>query len=182
MFKRYLQQATHFLEFGCGGSTCLAATTPTLQTIVSVESDAAWIEKVRSHVGSGSGSGRGSRCTLVHGDIGPVKEFGHPVSLVAQAPLFSNYTTTPFMSLSHTPDLILIDGRFRVACALQAFLRFPNATILFHDFTIRTAYHAVLKVSDVIETVDTLVALRRKPDVSDDMIHALLPSYLTESG
>ena len=41
------------------------------------------------------------------------------------------------------PDLILIDGRFRIATFLACCLSFPGSTILFDDYLNRESYHAV---------------------------------------
>ena len=42
------------------------------------------------------------------------------------------------------PDVILIDGRFRVACALTAMIRATKkTTVLFDDYAKRKAYHIV---------------------------------------
>ena len=49
-------------------------------------------------------------------------------------------------------DLILIDGRFRVACALKSFnVMSNNCIIAFDDFMERKHYHIVLKYFDIIE-------------------------------
>ena len=62
---------------------------------------------------------------------------------------------------------MLVDGRFRVACALQLLLRSRKKTprILVHDFTPREYYHVLLKFFDVIEQADTAVILERKEPV-----------------
>src|SRR5699024_4064786 len=42
------------------------------------------------------------------------------------------------------PDVVLIDGRFRVACFLTSVLYAnPNTKIIFDDYTDRTYYHIV---------------------------------------
>ena len=48
LFQRQLATATHYLEFGCGGSTLLAVRSPA-RVILSVESDPAWIGKIQQH-------------------------------------------------------------------------------------------------------------------------------------
>ena len=62
---------------------------------------------------------------------------------------------------------MLVDGRFRVACALQV-LRTKEKTplIMVHDFTPREYYHVLLEYFAVVEQVDTAVILERKTPVS----------------
>ena len=59
--------------------------------------------------------------------------------------------------------LYLVDGRFRVACALEALARCrPHTILLFHDFWNRTPYHPVLAFTDWLGSCDSLAILRRK--------------------
>jgi hypothetical protein len=76
------------------------------------------------------------------------------------------------------PDLVLVDGRFRVACVLQALLTVPTARILVHDFWQRPAYHIVLQYTTVLDRADTMVLLQRMPSVDDAAIEAQLKNYL----
>ncbi|MFM6950721.1 MAG: hypothetical protein ACKOW1_06855 [Novosphingobium sp.] len=56
------------------------------------------------------------------------------------------YVTAPW-DLTPFPDLILIDGRYRVACALEAARRAhasgATATLMFDDYATRPHYHPV---------------------------------------
>jgi hypothetical protein len=76
------------------------------------------------------------------------------------------------------PDLVLVDGRFRVACVFQALLTVPTARILVHDFWQRPAYHIVLQYTTVLDRADTMVLLQRLPSVEDAAIEAQLKKYL----
>lgn len=55
----------------------------------------------------------------------------------------------------------LIDGRFRVACAMVCFLRGVPA-VLVHDFTTREHYAPMLEFFDIDAQVDTMVLLKAK--------------------
>ena len=72
-----------------------------------------------------------------------------PISL--EYPLRRNTpTTTALQGLSHF-DAALVDGRFRVACALKLLPFLTQDSVLFmHDFWRRPMYHAVLDFHDVI--------------------------------
>ena len=71
-------------------------------------------------------------------------------------------------------DLVLIDGRFRVACALEVLARCrPHAVLLFHDFWNRTPYHPVLAFTDWLGSCDSLAILRRKPSIDPAAFEAV---------
>jgi hypothetical protein len=164
-FQRYLGTARLYLEFGCGGSTFLAAESP-VPRIVSVESDQEWINRCETNPVI-SDAVRAGRLTLHHADVGATGLHGYP-SNNDGARHWSRYYLDVWPILQgHQPDLILIDGRWRIACAMQVLLRTSKgATILFHDFWNRRHYQRpVLPLTEVVERVDTLAVLRRRADV-----------------
>ena len=64
-------------------------------------------------------------------------------------------------------DLILIDGRFRVACALKLYSVIDeHCTICFDDFLFRPRYKEALRFYDIIESTaeQSMVVLRKKLD------------------
>ncbi|MDR7058690.1 MULTISPECIES: hypothetical protein [unclassified Sphingopyxis] len=79
-----------------------------------------------------------------------------------------------------SPDAVLIDGRFRVACLLQAIIHCkPDCVFLFHDFQDRPQYHGVLRHVDVLARVDTLAVMRAKLQVDGTaVLHDLFDHYL----
>ena len=82
--------------------------------------------------------------------------------------------------MSGSPDAVLIDGRFRVACLLQAIIHCkPDCILLFHDFFDRSHYHVVLKHVDLLTRVDTLAVMRAKLQVDGKaVLHDLFDHYL----
>ncbi|KAL7508946.1 hypothetical protein ACHAXN_008824 [Cyclotella atomus] len=64
-------------------------------------------------------------------------------------------------------DIVLVDGRFRLQCALKLlpFLE-SNSILLLHDFWIRKPYHEVLRYYDVIGYARSVVALQKKNNLS----------------
>lgn len=154
MFVKFVGKSEKYLEFGAGGSTLLAAVSGA-QSIISVDSDANWLEKVKS-----SREATGIPLEIVLADIGPVGDWGVPLG-TADAIKWPSYYLSVWNDLKTPPDVVMVDGRFRVACALQALIRMEkDGIVLFHDFWNRPHYHTILPFCDVLDRVDTLAVLK----------------------
>ncbi|WP_375172843.1 hypothetical protein [Pseudooceanicola sp.] len=126
------------LEYGSGGSTVLASELPG-KRVVSVESDPDWAQMMRDWFAENPGQ---SAVEVVHADIGPTRDWGHPQD-ESQWRRFPGYPLKIWDS-GVAPDVVLIDGRFRVGCALAtAFRTQKPVTVLFDDYADRKAYHRV---------------------------------------
>lgn len=132
------QDATQILEYGSGGSTVLAGDLG--KTITSVECDPAWAAKMRAWFAATPPKGR---VTLHEVDIGPVGEWAHPIDDSGKD-RWAEYPASVWdLPGFQQPDVVLIDGRFRVACLLTvAFRTKAPVTVLFDDYS-RPAYHVV---------------------------------------
>lgn len=74
-------------------------------------------------------------------------------------------------------DLVLIDGRFRVACCLKCYdIIKDNCLIAFDDFLDRPHYHIVLEYFDIIEKHRIIVWLflkRKNVNISKELIEKI---------
>lgn len=134
-----------FLEYGAGGSTMMAGEVGVPQ-IFSVESDKDFLDAVALAF---AGSGTASRLHTHHVDVGPTKEWGHPADTKA-ARSWPNYALGIWDVLRRErwmPDLVLVDGRFRVASTLASALHLhPGSLIWLDDYVGREArYGAVTR-------------------------------------
>ena len=128
------------LEYGSGGSTALAAAMPG-KTVFSVESDKDWMDGLAAWF---SANPPAARVMLHHGDVGPTGEWGMPTDRQA-VEKFPGYALSVWdrPDFRH-PDVVLVDGRFRVACFLTTLFRIGRpVTLLWDDYGKREAYHAV---------------------------------------
>lgn len=147
--------APAMLEFGCGGSTALlleAGAGP----LVSVDSDAAWLARVAATQATAIAEGR---LVQWHADIGPLREWGWP--LHPPGPLEGwMYWGAPWRDLAEVA-LVLVDGRFRVACALAAHGRLsPDGLVAIHDYWSRRAYQEGLAgFFDVVGSAGSMALL-----------------------
>lgn len=116
-FTRKLPSARYYVEYGSGGSTILANE---LQTkCLSIESDKYYAKSVRRQLS------KKSSVQLCYVDIGLTGFWGMPVfrKLTShRLAAWSQYVEAPFsadLRSDDFPDFVLIDGRFRRACALR---------------------------------------------------------------
>ena len=138
---KYLSKSRVYLEFGSGHSTLLASQFKGLK-VISLKTDQTYIQYLKLEIEK-----RGSQAQIdfVHLDIGPVAEWGWPID-TQNTSRFANYilgTINQAHNKTLIPDLILIDGRFRIASFLACCLTSPGAVILFDDYLDRDNYHIV---------------------------------------
>lgn len=131
-----LHKAKLFLEFGAGGSTLLANSIGV--DTISVESDRFYAEAVRSALKSPN------ICRILTPDMGITRQWGMPLFSTRTKGL--RYVSAPFALLEgRFPDLIIVDGRYRVACALECARRAAEAsatsTLLLDDYAGRSHYY-----------------------------------------
>jgi hypothetical protein len=140
-----------YLEYGAGGSTRLAASLG-VPYVFSVESDAAWAEAVRREV---SNDRRGKFVKVRTVDIGATGKFGYPVGQ-GSVEAWPEYPIAIWRDIEKenvTPDVVLIDGRFRVACLLVSLLKCkPGTLVLFDDYVGREKRYGW--VESLIKPVD----------------------------
>lgn len=180
LFERTLAKATHYMEFGSGGSTLMAVRSPAT-VILSVESDPAWLAKIRQHPEIADAVAR-QRLFLTHADIGPVGEWGRPADETMK-PRWPHYYADPFFATDILFDLILIDGRFRVGSALAAAAcAAETATVVIHDYELRPQYYLVEKFFDIEETCESLYVLRRRKTINIRSFYMEVIRHLYEHG
>jgi len=170
IFDELIKSSKYYLEFGMGGST-LRALLNSKAKVHTVESSMDWIKFMQRYKVIKKEENR--RLFIYHVNIGPTSELGYPISKEFKK-FFPNYSSFVFKKLnSEKLDLVLIDGRFRVACTLQVILNCynnSNLIILFHDFWKRKKYYSVLNFLDVIEKVDTLGVFSIKKSIDLNVV------------
>lgn len=170
-------KAASLVEFGSGGSTLLAVRSPSLRRIWSVESDPAWIARLQAQPEVVAAEQAG-RLQLQHADIGRTGDHGAPLDDAAEATWPAYHESVWNDPATSGVDLVLVDGRFRVACAMAALASCqPHTILLFHDFWNRPAYHPVLAFTDWLGSCDSLAILRRKPSFDQAKFDAVRNAY-----
>lgn len=176
-FTDALNVSTNYLEYGAGGSTKLAARIKSVQSIVSVESDQTFLDVEVLADSEIQQAILDSRLNALPIDIGPTGEWGRPIDS-SKSHLWPNYALSPYQQGRPLPDLILVDGIFRVACCLTAALEAPDATLLVHDYTLRPDYKILEEFFTIEEVVDTLAKLKPADHFDAKYAESLLRKYL----
>lgn len=149
-----LRETSCFLEYGAGGSTRLAASLD-VPRIISVESDRAFAKAVREMVDI---SGSKSILNLLAVDVGATGDWGCPLNFDAfrRWPNYSLNVWNFLFKNGLSPDLILIDGRFRLGCFFASLLEArPGTIIMFDDYlSRRNIYGPVEHFLAPSETID----------------------------
>jgi hypothetical protein len=164
------------LEFGSGESTIYASGVSTLNTITSVESSETFVNdhlKSNPAIASALTSGKLSFHLV---DIGEIDQWGFPKDK-SKIHLWPNYSLSIF-SQKKDYDLVLVDGRFRVACTLNCILNLPDdCAILIHDFWNRLEYHEVLRFLKTVKQTDSLGVFKKKDVIEPKQVQSLIKAH-----
>lgn len=130
------ERADAILEYGSGGSTVVAAELPG-KHVVSVESDRKWVRMMRDWFAKNPPA-TGTEVEIVWANIGPTRNWGHPQN-DTQWRRYAGYPLAVWEKEGfRDPDVVLVDGRFRLGCALAVAYNIKTPTqLLFDDYTNR---------------------------------------------
>lgn len=137
------EAADVILEYGSGGSTCLAADM-TGKLIFSVESDRGWAMALQEELDSVA---RKSPAIVYYVDIGPTGYWGR----ARDASHWAQFHRLPMAIWEEPffrhPDVVLVDGRFRPACLVATCLQITRPVqLMFDDYAKRPIYQTVEKI------------------------------------
>uniref|UniRef100_A0A6C0KYD9 Methyltransferase n=1 Tax=viral metagenome TaxID=1070528 RepID=A0A6C0KYD9_9ZZZZ len=150
-----LKNTNNYLEFGSGGST-VAASKYIKGRGYSIESEEEWSKKVEKETKD--------NITMFYIDIENIKHtWGHPGK---NCPKYKMEKYSKIHNLIKLDDIdtILIDGRFRVSCALQIHDHIKdNAIIIFDDFFGREdSYGEILNYYSIYERINHMALMKKK--------------------
>jgi len=166
MFYKYLDKSSIYFEYGSGGSTYQASIRNNIKKIYSVESDLEFHNKLKLILKDKT------NIDFIYNEMDTKpKTWGYPGpnSTRMQKINYSNHIRLLNKNISKNIDLVLIDGRFRVACCLKCFDIINNdCLIVFDDFFIRPYYHIVLNYYDIVDKTkdEKMVILKKKLNIS----------------
>lgn len=155
-FTSFLTDNTTFFEFGSGCTSIIAKYYA--KKTYAVEGNKEWYEK---------GIKNGLKDIIIFKDLKPDgigslwSSPGKNSTLEDWKNYFQSYNK------EYNADIILIDGRFRVACALDIFNKINGDTIiLIHEY-FRPQYLIIENYYDYIYHWNTLYMFRKKPNINE---------------
>jgi len=136
LLRQALEGASSYLEFGCGLSTEFVSKSYGC-TARSIETSYEWVARVQKRVGD--------EVQIIHVDLGEVGRWGRPLTYQNRKN-FIRYFEAGFDN-GFSPDAVLIDGRFRVACFLTTLLLSrPGTRIVVDDYPDRPHYKVIEEI------------------------------------
>jgi hypothetical protein len=152
------------LEFGSGGSTKYFSRYAL--SVTSIESDRNFARNIVR------------QCTEIpnievkYSNIGPTKSYGQPISVLRpfMKRRYLQYALIPWTFVGAKFDVVLVDGRFRVSCAMQSVINNPKPFLLIvDDYVNRTEYsviHRALGLRPLIIGQTAFFQIEKDADVS----------------
>lgn len=172
--KQYLE-ATSILEFGSGGSTLFAIANG--KNIVSVESDRKFFNYLMSHI---ENTYRVKNAKIFLANTGITGRYGTPIFYPLTANVSKkalSYILTGYSQFSNSPpDLIFVDGRWRVSCCLYALIvGFFSSQLILDDYEIERSYKTIIEKYFDIELNGRIALLTPKSGI--DVVE-LVPDFI----
>ncbi len=156
MVAALLDCSRSVVEYGAGSSTMFFASRSSL--VVSVDSCESYVSAVRAE----TARRKISNSHVIFADIGPTREWGWPIDHYPTARNLEKwklYMKAPWKNMDDScVGLVVIDGRFRVACAAYAIARLlergeSDANIFLDDYVGRENYYDSLReIADLVAT------------------------------
>lgn len=176
LLQSAMRKSENYLEFGAGNSTCMAIKTINIRNITVVESDSVFWNDQMLTMPSVEKAYEAKRLKFILVDIGVTTHWGYPVNTTC-INQWAMYHSCAFQT-DAPYDLILVDGRFRVACILHACLSCTEgAQILIHDFFNRPVYWVVRPFLKLEEQVDTMGLFSIKKTGNRDLLKEYISIY-----
>lgn len=155
--------AQSYVEFGAGGTTKLACEAG-IQQIDSIETDVDFCETIierhdlRKFIDT-------NRLKIHHVNIGQTREWGYPIILPSENQINAYLGKAV---LAESADVVLIDGRYRVACGATIYKHLKQGKkLLIHDYFSRKNYKVLEEIFNLEQQVDDLAIFTIIPGRED---------------
>ena len=169
LFKNYLKDCKIYFEYGVGDSTIWALEN-TSSRIISVDTDKKWINKVDI-------SKNKKRIDINWINLGEIENWGRPKTYEYRKH-FIEYISNVW-NFNLKADVILVDGRFRVACFLYSLINAKEGSIIiFDDYMNRSHYHVVEEVLGIHKKCGRQVAFKVPLKFNKQLAEKLLKKFI----
>ena len=169
LFKKYLKKCNIYFEYGVGDSTIWALENSSCK-IISVDTDKKWINKVDT-------SKNNKRIDINWVNLGEIENWGRPKTYEYRKQ-FIEYISKVW-NFNLKADVILVDGRFRVACFLYSLINAKEGSIIiFDDYMNRPHYHVVEEVLEIYKKCGRQVIFRVPSAFNKQLAKELLEQFI----
>lgn len=175
-FCKEVENCSYYMEYGSGGSTIYVAKKNI--KILSIENDYEFYKFLSNKLSSEM-----LNANLIYANTGLVGSYGIPINknpTKKSLENWKNYVKIPWEILEdEKPDLVFIDGRFRVACALYSIIQMkdmPGTKILIDDYSFRPEYSIIEKFSD-FKGIRGRMGVFEIPKTIDKEIYKVIDQY-----
>jgi hypothetical protein len=161
MIGRLYRRANSVFEWGLGESTLIAKVVQ-VPRYVGIDSDPHYVNTTRVAV-------KAPHFRFLLADVGETEDWGYPQQILAKN--FWSYYVAPLFAEPDSFDVYLVDGRYRMACLLTAFLHaarygHSDPIVLVHDCD-RAHYHVADSLLEKMESGGLLCQYKRRSSTSD---------------
>ena len=166
--QTYLLESENVFEFGCGSSTIFISNNENIKNIHSVDSNIDWINKIKENLPK--------KTKLHYVDINADPDnWGHPLDH-SKIDDWPKYSSVLLKIRNFFPDLILVDGRFRVACALKSISRMKkDSYLMIHDYTLK--FQRVENYFDIVDKAGSLYVFNKKNNINERALKKDIKRY-----
>ena len=168
LFKSYLTNCKIYFEYGVGKSTKWVIKN-TLSKIISVDTDKKWINNINVSKNS-------KRVNINWINLGEIENWGRPKTYKYRGH-FIDYISNVW-TFNIKADVILIDGRFRVACFIFSLLNAKEGSIIiFDDYVYRPHYHVIEEILKVHELCGRQAIFKVPKEYNKQLAQELLHKF-----
>ncbi len=169
LFKRYLKNCDVYFEYGVGNSTIWVLENTSCK-IISVDTDKKWINKINA-------SKNKKRIDINWINLGEIGNWGRPKTYKYRK-YFIDYISNVW-NFDLKADVILVDGRFRVACFLFSLINAKEGSIIiFDDYVDRPHYHVVEEVLKIYKKCGRQVFFKVPQVFNKKLAEKLLKEFI----
>jgi len=166
-FLEKIKKSKFYFEYGSGASTLVANNLN--KKFVSVELDKNYYFELKKRIKNNK---------IKYYSIGPVGEFSYPIFKFKKKIINYIQSINVYLSKKKYPDLILVDGRFRVACCLNILLQVQKkslkVSIILDDYKKRKNYRILDKFFKIKKIGRMAFLQTSKKKASDEILKKYL--------
>ena len=168
LFKKFIVKCNIYFEYGVGSSTQYVINN-TKAKIIAVDTDKKWINTIKIP------KNKDVRINWVN--LGELSKWGRPKSYLFRNQ-FIDYISI-IWRFNYKADIILIDGRFRVACFLYSLMSAKkDSIIIFDDYMNRPHYHVVEEIIPKFEVCGRQAFFKVSKELDFALIKELFNKFI----